>query len=132
MKLKKQTLIIAVIALCILSANICFAQEGYCSVFSTNVSFVKSSATSAKASVSSKSNGAADKMKATLRLQVYSTSKGKYVNSSADPVSKTVSSAAISFSHAFKISPSKKYRIKITVSSTTGSQTFSKNYYKVL
>lgn len=73
-----------------------------------------------------------EKLTSTIKLQVYSESQKKYVNSSASAATKSKNGQSIVHKATFSISSSKKYRVKITITSKEGSATYSKTVYRTL
>lgn len=76
--------------------------------------------------------GKSDKMVSTIKLQVYSESQKKYVDSSAKAATKSKSGSIITHKASFSVSSQKKYRVKITIKAYEGSDTDSQTVYRTL
>ena len=91
--------------------------------------FKKTSSATAKAQAVASRAGASS---ITSTIQLQKKSGSSYVNASASPAKKTVSSTQINHTCTFKISSSKTYRIKVTIKYTRSGITQSHTYYRGL
>ena len=72
-------------------------------------------------------------IKATIRLQVAEKDSNTYKNASVSAVTATVTNTrTLTKSFSFKVTTSKKYRVKATVIETVKGNTLTYNYYKKL
>lgn len=94
-------------------------------------SFVQESSTSASGSASAYATGVATYIKLTVTLQQAALGSSSYTNSSQDPVTKTVyNTNYLTKSFSFKVSNSKKYRVKIVVKDKLNGVVSTRTFYK--
>ena len=93
--------------------------------------FTKNSSTRATATIACQCAEKTKSLTSTITLQVYSSSSGSYVNTSATPAVQTVKDTRrISQRAVFKIAEGKKYRIKIVIKAVTDKETTTETFYK--
>ena len=93
--------------------------------------FTKNSSTRATATIACQCGEKAKSFTSTITLQVYSSSSGGYVNTSAAPAVQTVKDTRrISQRAVFKIAEGKKYRIKIVIKAVTDKGTTTETFYR--
>ena len=95
------------------------------------VDFTKTSSTKATATIKFRCSEEAKSLTSTITLQVYSSSSGSYVNTSAAPAVQTVKDTiSIGQQAVFKIAEGKKYRIKIVIKVVTDKETMVETFYR--
>lgn len=156
-KLRRAGIALLVLSMVLSAVSMCFATDGECEgeeellknillptdmvedeypmtravnlVYSSD--FTKTSSTGATATIKCRCSEKAKSLTSTMILQVYSSSSGGYVNTSAAPAVQTVkNSVKIGHQAVFKIAEGKKYRVKIVIKAITDKEPTTETFYR--
>lgn len=100
-------------------------------VITVSATFTRDSSTVGSGRAYAYAAGIAEYIKMTVTLQQAASGSTSYANAGVDPVTKTVyntTSSSVGFS--FKVTSSKKYRVKIVVKDKTNGIISTKTFYK--